>query len=150
MTPQAIEQGNKQELQEELLKIKARQKRLQEDVKEKTARTVGTMATIGSAAAFSWFMGGKQKEVVSEVGGDAAFEALTDEQKEEKLAAKQGVAGIPFDLIFGGVAVIAGITDSVGEWSGPIAAIGTGALSSFAARRAYQVGAKADEPVATP
>lgn len=147
MNTNALEQAGKEELRDELLKIKARQKRMQDDNKQKTAATISTVATVGSATLLSYVMGGKEAEVRKE---HPDFDSATPEQKKEWLGAKQAIMGIDYDALIGIIGVGVGLTDSAGEWSAPLGAIGAGALSSYAARAAYQNAAFAKEETPTP
>ena len=88
MNTNSLEQAGKEELRDELLKIKARQKRLQEDNKAKAAATVATVATIGTAGVMSWIMGGKEAEVRKE---HADFDQMSQEDRNKLLEEKQAM-----------------------------------------------------------
>ena len=142
MNTNALEQAGKEELRDELLKIKARQKRMQDDNKQKTAATISTVATVGSATLLAYVMGGKEAEVRKE---HPDFDTATQEDKKKWLSEKQAIMGIDYDALIGIIGIGVGLTDSAGEWSGPLGAIGAGALSAFAARSAYNNAALAKE-----
>lgn len=147
MNTNALEAAGKEELRDELLKIKARQKRMQDDNKQKAAATISTVATIGSATLLSYVMGGKEAEVRKE---HADFDTASQEDKKKWLEEKQSLMGIDYDALIGIIGVGVGLTDSAGEWSAPLGAIGTGALSSFASRMAYANAALAKDETPTP
>lgn len=136
MNTSALESAGKEELKDELLKIKARQKKIQDDSKQKASQTLNAVATIGSSVGLSYFMGLKKAEVVEAHKAD--WDTADDTKRKEWLQEKQGVMGLDYDMVLGVACLGLGITDSAGEWSAPLAAIGTGALASFASRAAYE------------
>ncbi len=139
-----IDAASKQDLVEELAKIKTKEKRLREDTKQKTEKVVEVAATVATATGISMWLGGKAKEVRKAEG----FAELSVEDQNKKLAEAQGFGGFDFDAILGVLGVGIGMTEMAGSSSSLLGAIGTGALASYASRIAYQKAAEAvDEEV---
>jgi hypothetical protein len=146
MQSSQIAEASKQDLVDELAKIKTKQKRLADDSKAKTEKVVEVVATVGAATGISMWLGGLAKTARKADG----FDALSPEDQSKKLAEAQGFGGFDFDAIIGVAGVAIGMTDMAGSSSSLLGAIGTGALASYASRVAYQKAAEAvdEEPSA--
>lgn len=143
MTGQALDTASKEDLKTELLKIKERQKRAKAQEKEAASDTIETAITLGSGIGLSYLLGAREQEARKENPG---FDALSPEEQKKILADKQGVMGIDYDLLVGVVGLGLSFTGMAGPNSGAFRALGTGALTSFGARMAYDKAAS--EPLA--
>lgn len=145
MQSSQMEAASKQDLVEELAKIKTKAKRQSEDNKAKTEKVVEVAATVAAATGVSMWLGGKAKEVRKSEG----FDSLSADEQNKKLADAQGFGGFDFDAIIGVVGVGIGMTEMAGSSSSLLGAIGTGALASYASRVAYQKAMTAEDEEAS-
>ena len=91
-----IEQATKKDLEDELTKIKLKEKKTKEATKQKTERLIESAATVGTAFGLSTYLGGLEKEVRK---ANPDFDSLSDDDKNKKLAEKQTIAGLDIDLV---------------------------------------------------
>lgn len=134
MTGNKLEAASKEDLKSELLRIKEKQKRVKLKEQEQSANTVETAITLVSGIGLSHLQGTKEKEVRKE---HPDFDGLSPEEQKKLLAEKQGVMGIDLDLLVGVVTLGLSFTDMAGDSAGAIRAVGTGALTAYGARMAY-------------
>lgn len=137
-----IEQATKKDLEDELTKIKLKEKKTKEATKQKTERLIESAATVGTAFGLSTYLGGLEKEVRK---ANPDFDSLSDDDKNKKLAEKQTIAGLDIDLVVGLGGVAVGMTDMAGSSSDLINAIGIGALAVYAGRTQYAKAAHAKD-----
>lgn len=137
-----IEQATKKDLEDELTKIKLKEKKTKEATKQKTERLIESAATVGTAFGLSTYLGGLEKEVRK---ANPDFDDLSDDDKNKKLAEKQTIAGLDIDLVVGLGGVAVGMTDMAGSSSDLINAIGIGALAAYAGRTQYAKAAHAKD-----
>lgn len=128
-------EASKEDLKEELLRIKTKARKSAEENKAKSQKVVESAATVGVAYLISDHLGKKAKEVRK---ATPEFDTLSAEEQTKKLADAQGVMGLDIDLVIGVVGVGIGFTELAGEYSGIFNSGGLGALASFASRSAYQ------------
>lgn len=141
-----LETANKEDLKEELLKIKTKQRKMAEETKAKSQKIIESATTVGTAALLGNWLGSKEKEVRK---ANPDFDTLSVEDQNKKLLEKQGIAGFDVDLVAGIGGVVVGFTEMAGQYSDIFNAAGLGALSAYAARRMLQSAANApDEEVA--
>lgn len=139
----SIEQASKKDLEEELTKIKLREKKAKDATKQKTEKLIESVATVGTAFGISTYLGGLEKEVRK---ANPDFDSLSDEDRAKKLAEKQTIAGFDLDLVIGLVGVGVGMTEAAGTSSDLINSVGLGALAAYAGRKGYADAAhKVDE-----
>lgn len=145
MQSSQLDIASKEDLKEELLKIKQKQKRTADDAKAKSEKVIEAVATVGTAAGLSSWLGSKEKEVRK---ATPDFDSLSPEDQSKKLAAAQGIGGFDYDALIGVAGVAVGFTEMAGSSSDLIGAIGQGALAAYAARRMYATAAHAPDEAA--
>lgn len=139
-----LEQASKDDLKDELLKIKTKQRKMAEENKAKSQKIIESAATVGTAAFLSDYLGKIEKDVRK---ATPDFDSLSVDDQNKKLLEKQGVAGFDLDLVIGIGGVVGGFTEVAGSYSDIVNSIGLGALASYAARRMYQTAANAPDEV---
>lgn len=139
-----LEAASKDDLKEELLKIKTKARKQAEESKQKSQKIIESAVTVGTAAFLSDYLGKIEKEVKK---ANPGFDTLSVEDQNKKLLEKQGVAGFDIDLVAGIAGVAVGFTEMAGSYSDMANSFGLGALSAYAARRMYQTAANAPDEV---
>ncbi len=135
MTPATLDQASKEDLRDELLRIKQREKKLKEENKERTQKTIGAAITIGTGAILGHVIGGRVHDEMAKPD----FADATDDEKTKRLDEAQNVFGvIPLDAAVGLVGIALGLSDVGGEFSSFLLAAGTGGVTSYATRAAYK------------
>lgn len=135
-----IEQASKKDLEDELTKIKLKEKKAKDQTKQKTEKLIESAATVGTAFGISTYLGGLEKEVRK---ANPDFDQLSEEDRNKKLAEKQSVMGLDIDLVIGLGGVAVGMTEMAGSSSDLLNAIGIGALAAYAGRTQYAKAAHA-------
>ena len=139
-----LDVATKDDLKEELLKIKTKARKQAEETKAKSQKIIESAVTVGTAAFLSDYLGKIEKEVKK---ANPGFDSLTVDEQNKKLLEKQGVAGFDIDLVAGIAGVAVGFTEMAGSYSDMANSFGLGALSAYAARRMYQTAANAPDEV---
>jgi hypothetical protein len=139
-----LDVATKDDLKEELLKIKTKARKQAEESKQKSQKIIESAVTVGTAAFLSDYLGKIEKEVKK---ANPGFDTLSVEDQNKKLLEKQGVAGFDIDLVAGIAGVAVGFTEMAGSYSDMANSFGLGALSAYAARRMYQTAANAPDEV---
>ncbi len=139
-----LDVATKDDLKEELLKIKTKARKQAEETKAKSQKIIESAVTVGTAAFLSDYLGKIEKEVKK---ANPGFDSLTVDEQNKKLLEKQGVAGFDIDLVAGLAGVAVGFTEMAGSYSDMANSFGLGALSAYAARRMYQTAANAPDEV---
>ena len=139
-----LDVATKDDLKEELLKIKTKARKQAEETKAKSQKIIESAVTVGTAAFLSDYLGKIEKEVKK---ANPGFDSLSVDEQNKKLLEKQGVAGFDIDLVAGLAGVAVGFTEMAGSYSDMANSFGLGALSAYAARRMYQTAANAPDEV---
>lgn len=137
-----IDQASKKDLEEELTKIKLKEKKAKEATKQKTEKMLETGATLATAFGLSTYLGGIEKEVRK---ANADFDDKTQEEQAKLLAEKQTVAGFDIDLLVGIGGLAVGMTEAAGASSDLFSAAGAGALAAYLGRTQYAKAAHAPD-----
>jgi hypothetical protein len=137
-----LDTANKEDLKEELLKIKTKQRKMAEENKAKSQKIIEAAATVGTAAFLSDYLGKIEKDVRKTVAG---FSDMSVEDQNKELLKKQGVAGFDIDLVAGIGGVVVGFTEMAGQYSDIFTAAGLGAISAYTSRRLYNSAANAPD-----
>jgi len=135
MTGQKLDSASKEDLKSELIRYKEKQKRKQLAEKEQAADTMETVITLVSGVGLSHLQGTKAREVRKE---NPDFDTKSVEEQKKLLAEKQGVMGIDMDLLVGVATLGISFTSMAGSSAGALRAVGTGALTAYAGRMAYE------------
>lgn len=146
MTPATLEQASKDDLKDELLRIKQREKKLKDEAKERGQKIIGSALTIATAGVLGHVLGGRAHDEMAK----ADFADASEEQKEQRIADAQSVASIPIDVLVGLGGIALGLSDAAGDFSSFFLAAGTGGVSSFATRAAYRRAETAKPETPTP
>lgn len=139
-----LDVATKDDLKEELLKIKTKARKQAEESKAKSQQIIEAVATVGTATAIASWMGGIEKEVRK---ANPGFDDLSIEDQNKKLLEKQGIAGFDIDLVGGLAGVAIGFTEMAGQYSDMFTAAGLGAISAYTSRRFYNAAAHAPDEV---
>lgn len=140
MTPATLNEASKEDLRDELLRIKSREKKLKDETKVKGQQLIGSAITVFTAGGLSYVLGGREKELKKKED----WATLSDEDKQKALQKEQSIMGIDIDLGVGLVGVALGLSEGSGDFSNTLMSIGVGGLTSYAARFAYGKGAAPD------
>lgn len=133
MTPATLDQASKEDLRDELLRIKQREKKLKDENKAKGEKMIGTAVTIIAAGGLGMLLGGRVHDAKAADG----FADKSEEDQEKAIADATSVASIPIDLLVGLGGIALGLSDAAGDFSSFLLAAGTGGVSSFATRELY-------------
>lgn len=143
MTPSTLDQASKEDLRDELMRIKAREKKAKDEGKAKTQKIIGSIFTIGTGAALAHVLGGKEREAKKL----ANWDTLSDEKKQEAIAKEQQIiGGIDIDLGVGLVGLAVGLSDASGDFADTLMSVGVGGLTCYATRAIYARAAAPEAP----
>lgn len=134
-----IESAGKDDLIQELTRLKKRERDLKAENTRKANKLMGSVLTIGAGVGAGYYMASKE----AEVKGQADFAGKTEEEQTKLLAAATQIMGVDIDALVGIAAFGLGLTDAADGYSETLLAIGSGALAVAGSRMAAK---KALEP----